>query len=156
MEQLIDWVKVLCLIWLTIFRTQTDHVRKGIATCSQTYNNLPELLTLQRDNWMQARNDMLSCAINTLSHNSTKTVQKSVAVDHLYSLVQLSFVSPFIFAVRFLVYSKITSNSCILNILLELLREDTWNIIFWKSLKNFHMWYDVWTEWSKLPVLKLL
>lgn len=66
--------------------------------------NLPELLTLQPDNWMQARNDVLSHAINTLSHNSTKAVQKSAAVDQLYSLVPPSYVSTFIFAVRLLVY----------------------------------------------------
>ena len=32
-------------------------------------------------------------------------VQKSVAVDQLYSLVQLSYVSPFMFAANLLVYS---------------------------------------------------
>lgn len=105
-------------------------MRKDIVTCSQTYINLPELLTLQPDNWMQARNDVLSRAINALSQNSTKTVQKPAAVDQLYSLVPPSYVRPFIFAVRLLVYSKITSNSCNLNILLELLREGTSNIIF--------------------------
>lgn len=66
--------------------------------------NLPELLTLHPDNWMQARNDVLSRAINALSHNSTKTVQKPAAVDQLYSLVPPSYVRPFIFAVRLLVY----------------------------------------------------
>ena len=52
-----------------IFRTQTDNVRT-------TW-----LLTLQPDNWMQARNDVLSVAINALCDNSTKMVQKAVAVD---------------------------------------------------------------------------
>jgi hypothetical protein len=88
-----------------IFRTQTENVRKDIATCNQTYRNLPGLLTLQPDNWMQARNDVLSCAINAPSQNSAKMVQKSVAVDQLYSLVQPSYVSPFMFAANLLVYS---------------------------------------------------
>ena len=92
-----------------IFRTQTENVGKDIATCSQTCKNLPGLLTLQPDNWMQARNDVLSCAINALSHNSTKMVQKSVAVDQLYSLVQPSYVSPFMFAANLLVYSIVRS-----------------------------------------------
>ena len=52
-----------------IFRTQTDNVRT-------TW-----LLTLQPDNWMQARNDVLAVAINALCDNSTKMVQKAVAVD---------------------------------------------------------------------------
>ena len=63
------------------------------------------LLTLQPENWMRARNDVLSCAINALSHSSTKMVQKSVAVDQLYSLVQPSYMSLFMFAVNLLVYS---------------------------------------------------
>ena len=82
-----------------IFRTQAENVRKDIA------RNLPGLLTLQPENWMEARNDVLSCAINALSHNSIKMVQKSVAVDQLYSLVQPTYVSPFMFAANLLVYS---------------------------------------------------
>lgn len=103
----IDQVSKGTLLDLTdcIFTTQTENVRKDIATCSQTYRNLPGLLTLQPDNWMQARNDVLSCKINVLSQNSTKMVQKSVAVDQLYSLVQPSYVSPFMFAANLLVYS---------------------------------------------------
>ena len=89
-----------------IFKSQTENVRKDIAACSQTYKNLPGLLNLQPDKWMDARNDVLSCAVNALADNNTKLVQKSVAMDQLYSLVQPSYVSPFMFAANLLVYSS--------------------------------------------------
>jgi len=88
-----------------IFRTQTENVRKDIAMCWQTYRNLPGLLTLQPENWMQAKNDVLLCPISALFHKSSKMVQTSVAVDQLYSLVQPSYESPFMFAANLLVYS---------------------------------------------------
>lgn len=88
-----------------IFRAQTENVKKDIASCSQTYKNLPALLNLKPETWMESRNGVLLCAINALSQNSTNGVQKSAAVDQLYSLVQPSFISPFMFAANLLVYS---------------------------------------------------
>ena len=47
----------------------------------------------------------MSHAVSALCHSGIKDVQKTVAVDQLYSLVQPSYVSPFLFGANLLVYS---------------------------------------------------
>ena len=89
----------------TIFNLQTDNVKKDILSCSQTYKSLPGLLKLQPDSWLEGRNEVLAQAVIALCHSNVKPVQKTVAVDQLYSLVQPSYVSPFMFAANLLVYS---------------------------------------------------
>ena len=80
-------------------------MKKDILSCSQTYKSLPGLLQLRPDSWMEGRNEVLSHAVGALCHSGIKDVQKTVAVDQLYSLVQPSYVSPFLFGANLLVYS---------------------------------------------------
>ena len=54
---------------------------------------------------MEGRNEVLSHAVGALCHNGIKDVQKTVAVDQLYSFVQPPYVSPFLFGASLLVYS---------------------------------------------------
>ena len=54
---------------------------------------------------MEGRNEVLSHAVGALCHSGIKDVQKTVAVDQLYSLVQPSYVIPFLFGASLLVYS---------------------------------------------------
>ena len=89
----------------SIFRLETEKVKKDILRCSQTYKSLPGLLQLRPDSWMEGRNEVLSYAVGALCHSGIKDVQKTVAVDQLYSLVQPSYVSPFLFGANLLVYS---------------------------------------------------
>ena len=89
----------------SIFRLETEKVKKDILSCSQTYKSLPGLLQLRPDSWMEGRNEVLSYAVGALCHSGIKDVQKTVAVDQLYSLVQPSYVSPFLFGANLLVYS---------------------------------------------------
>lgn len=53
----------------------------------------------------EGRNDVLAHAVTALCHSHVKPVQKTVAVDQPYSLVQPPYVSPFMFAANMLVYS---------------------------------------------------
>ena len=89
----------------SIFRLETEKVKKDILSCSQTYKSLPGLLQLRPDSWMEGRNEVLSHAVGALCHSGIKDVQKAVAVDQLCSLVQPSYVSPFLFGANLLVYS---------------------------------------------------
>ena len=73
------------------------------------------MLNVTPHTWIQARNSVLTCAINALSHESAKPVHKAVTVDQLYSIVQPSFVSPLMFATNLLVYS-VTRSKLALNI----------------------------------------
>ena len=90
----------------SIFRLETEKVKKDILSCSQTYKSLPGLLQLRPDSWMEGRNEVLSHAVGALCHSGIKEdVQKTIAVDQLYSLGQPSYVSPFLFGANLLVYS---------------------------------------------------
>ena len=80
-------------------------MKKDILRCSQTYKSLPGLLQLRPDSWMEGRNEVLSHAVGALCYSGIKDVQKTVAVDQLYSFVQPSYVSPFLFGANLLVYS---------------------------------------------------
>ena len=73
------------------------------------------MLNVTPHTWIQARNSVLTCAINALSHKSVKPVHKAVTADQLYSIVQPSFVSPLMFATNLLVYS-VTRSKLALNI----------------------------------------
>lgn len=103
------------LLTSTIFRLEKESVKTDILSCSQTYKNLPAMLNVTPHTWIQARNSVLTCAINALSHKSVKPVHKAVTVDQLYSIVQPSFVSPLMFATNLLVYS-VTRSKLALNI----------------------------------------
>ena len=70
---------------------------------------------ISHSTWIQARNSVLTCAINALSHKSVKPVHKAVTADQFYSIVQPSFVSPLMFATNLLVYS-VTRSKLALNI----------------------------------------
>lgn len=103
------------LLTSTIFRLEKESVKTDILSCSQTYKNLPAMLNVTPHTWIQARNSVLTCAINALSHKSVKPVHKAVTADQLYSIVQPSFVSPLMFATNLLVYS-VTRSKLALNI----------------------------------------
>ena len=106
-DQSVAGVERLTLLQLTdsIFKLETEKVKKDIFSCSQTYKSLPGLLQLRPDSWMEGRNEVLSHAVGAFCHSGIKDVQKTVAVDQLYSLVQPSYVSPFLFGANLLVYS---------------------------------------------------
>ena len=103
------------LLTSTIFRSEKENVKTDILSCNQTYKNLTSILNVTPHTWIQARNSVLTCAINALSHESAKPVHKAVTVDQLYSIVQPSFVSPLMFATNLLVYS-VTRSKLALNI----------------------------------------
>ena len=65
------------------------------------YKSSPRLLKLQPD--IVGWRIVLAHAVTVLCHGNVKPVQKTVAVDQLYSLVELPYVSLFIFAANFLV-----------------------------------------------------
>ena len=90
-------------------------MKTDVLSCSQTYKNLPAMLNVTPHTWIQARNSVLTCAIDALSHESVKPVHKAVTADQLYSIVQPSFVSPLRFATNLLVYS-VTRSKLALNI----------------------------------------
>ena len=64
--------------------------------------------------WTQARNSVLTVAINSLCHENIKPVQKAVTTDQLYSLVKPSYISPLMFATNLLTYS-VTRSKLALN-----------------------------------------
>ena len=90
-------------------------MKTDILSCNQTYKNLTSMLNVTPHTWIQARNSVLTCAINALSHESAEPVHEAVTVDQLYSIVQPSFVSPLMFATNLLVYS-VTCSKLALNI----------------------------------------
>lgn len=92
------------LLTSTIFSSEKESVKSDILSCSQTYKNLPAMLNVTPHTWIQARNSVLTCAINALSHENTKPVHKAVTADQLYSIVQPSFVSLLMFATNLLIY----------------------------------------------------
>ena len=103
------------LLTSTIFRSERENVKTDILSCNKTYKNLTSMLNVTTHTWIQARNSVLTCAINALSQESVKPVHKAVTVDQLYSIVQPSFVSPLMFATNLLVYS-VTRSKLALNI----------------------------------------
>ena len=56
------------LLTSTIFRSDKGRVKTDIFSCSQTYKNLPAMLNVTLHTWIQARNSVLTGAINSLSH----------------------------------------------------------------------------------------
>ena len=76
-------VERVTLLQLTdsIFRLETEKVKKDILSCSQTYKSLPGLLQLRPDSWMEGRNEVLSYAVGALCHSGIKDVQKTVALN---------------------------------------------------------------------------
>ena len=89
----------------SIFSTEKGNIRSDVLTCNQTYKSLPVLLKVSPEGWSESRNSLLTCVVNAISNESTKSVHKAVTVDQLYSLVQPSFISPFLFASNLLIYS---------------------------------------------------
>ncbi|KAJ7386185.1 hypothetical protein OS493_010578 [Desmophyllum pertusum] len=103
------------LLTSTIFSLEKENIKNDISSCSQTYKHLPSLLQVTPHRWVQARNSVLSCAINALSNENIKPVQKSATTDQMYSLVSPYFISPLMFATNLLVYS-VTRSKLALNI----------------------------------------
>ena len=89
----------------SIFSMEKGNIRSNILTCSQTYKSLPVLLKLSPEGWSESRNSLLTYVVNAISNESTKSVRKAVTIDQLYSLVQLSFISPLLFSTNLLIYS---------------------------------------------------
>ena len=89
----------------SIFSMEKGNIRGDILTCSQTYKSLPVLLKVNPEGWSECRNSLLTCVVNAISNESTKSVHKAVTIDQLYSLVQPSFISPLLFASNLLIYS---------------------------------------------------
>lgn len=102
------------LLTSSIFSQEKEHIKSDISSCCQTYKCLPSLLKVTPHEWTRARNSILSVAINSLCHENIKPVQKAVTSDQLYSLVQPSYISPFMFATNLLAYS-VTRSKLALN-----------------------------------------
>ena len=103
------------LLTSTIFSLEKENIKNDISSCSQTYKHLPSLLQVTPHGWVQARNSVLSCAINALSNENIKPVQKAATADQMYSLVSPYFISPLMFATNLLVYS-VTRSKLALNL----------------------------------------
>lgn len=58
------------LLTSTIFRSEKESVKTDILSCNKTYKNLTSMLNVTPHTWIQARNSVLTCAINALSHES--------------------------------------------------------------------------------------
>ena len=82
-DQSVAGVERVTLLQLTdsIFRLETEKVKKDILSCSQTYKCLPGLLQLRTDSWMEGRNEVLPHAVGALCHSGIKDVQKTVALN---------------------------------------------------------------------------
>ena len=65
---------------------EKGNIRSDILTCNQTYKSLPVLLKVSPEGWSETRNSLLTCVLNAISNESTKSVHKAVAIDQLYSL----------------------------------------------------------------------
>ena len=87
------------------FIMEKGNIRSDILSCSQTFKSLPVLLKVSPEGWSESRNSLLTCVVNAISNESTKSVHKAVTVDQLYSLVQPSFISPLLFASNLLMFS---------------------------------------------------
>ena len=98
-----------------MFSSEKENIRSDIASCSQTYKNLPSRLQVTPYGWVQARNSVLTPAIDSLCHDNINPFQKAVVTDQLYSVVSPSFVSPLMFATNLLAYS-VTCGKLVLNI----------------------------------------
>ena len=73
-DQSVAGVERVTLLQLTdsIFRLETEKVKKDILSCSQTYKSLPGLLQLRPDSWMEGRNEVLSHAVGALCQSGRK------------------------------------------------------------------------------------
>lgn len=118
-ENLASGIKSLCsndkiLLTSSIFSLEKEHIKSDISSSCQTYKCLPSLLKVTPHEWTRSRNSILTVAINSLCHENIKPLQKAVATDQLYSLVQPSHISPFMFATNLLAYS-VTRSKLALN-----------------------------------------
>ena len=82
-DQSVAGVERVTLLQLTdsVFRLETEKVKKDILSCSQTYKCLSGLLQLRTDSWMEGRNEVLPHAVGALCHSGIKDVQKTVALN---------------------------------------------------------------------------
>ena len=82
-DQSVAGVERVTLQQLTdsVFRLETEKVKKDILSCSQTYKCLPGLLQLRTDSWMEGRNEVLPHAVGALCYSGIKDVQKTVALN---------------------------------------------------------------------------
>ena len=69
------------------------------------YKNIGDLLSITPESWLSSRNLVLNSAVNGLSDRKTKPLKKAMALDHKYSLVKPSFISPFMFGSNLVIYS---------------------------------------------------
>ena len=88
----------------SIFSMEKGYIRSDILTCNQTYKSLPVLLKASPEGWSESRNSLLTCVVNAISNESTKSVHKGVT-GQLHSLVKPSFISSLLFASNLLIYS---------------------------------------------------
>ena len=68
---------------LSIFSMEKGKNGSDILTCNQTYKSLPVLLKVSPEGWSESRNSLLTCIVNAMSNESTKSVHKAVAIDQL-------------------------------------------------------------------------
>lgn len=119
-----------------IFQVKKENIKRNISSCI-----LPVLLIITPHTRVYDRNSIFASPVDTLANEKAQPFQKAVSVDHLYSLVQPSFISLLMFASRLLVYS-VTHSKLVLNIMgsfiqlvVSKLLEHGWTISQWMCLK---------------------
>ena len=87
----------------TIFSVEREYMKDDDIDLS--YKKIGDLLSITPENWLSSRNIVLNSTVNGLSDDKTKPVKKVMALDHMYSLVKSSFISPFMFGSNLVMYS---------------------------------------------------
>lgn len=100
----------------TIFSVEREYVKDDDIDLS--YKNIGDLLSITPEYWLSSRNLVLNSAVNGLSDSKTKPLKKVMALDHMYSLVKPSFISPFKFGSNLVMYS-ISRSKMAVNIYME-------------------------------------
>ena len=87
----------------TIFSVEREYVKDdGI---DLNYKNIGDLPSITPESWLSSRNLVLNSDVNGLSNSKTKPLKKAMPLDHKYSLVKPSFISPFMFGSNLVMYS---------------------------------------------------
>lgn len=88
-----------------IFEAQKESIKTDISQCKENSKCLSYICEFNVENWLSSRNPIVKAAVDGLTSSRIPPVKQVSAIDHMYSLVQPSFVSPCMFASNLLIYS---------------------------------------------------
>lgn len=103
-----------------IFKNRVQKVSKDVESIYKKYKNLDTLMELEPNKWLEERDPVVCAAVNGLSSESVDSFQKTLALEHLYSLPCSLFVSPFSFMTNISLLA-ITNSKAAVNIVGKIL-----------------------------------